>query len=274
MSLCPGSSSRAPLGARYGGALKLPQRATFGEVSIAPLTPVLRAILPFPTSGTALAINYLSLGVAPLSPRNPGRGGARNSATRESNALSATQLANLMAAARHAGAIGLALNRMVTIHWEAAGVPLTGMATATGRFTDLMGKALARHGSRAAWLWTHENGHGKGGHCHLLAHVPRDLVLPLAGLQRGWLGRITGKRYRARVIHSKPIGGRLGLEESNPALHGINLQVALAYLLKGADADAASQFGLTRLEPGGRIIGKRCGTSQNIGAKARVSKEL
>jgi len=33
--------------------------------------------------------------------------------------------------------------------------------------------------------------------------------------------------------------------------------------------EAASQFALERLEAGGRIIGKRCGTSQNIGAKAR-----
>jgi len=37
--------------------------------------------------------------------------------------------------------------------------------------------------------------------------------------------------------------------------------------------EAASQFGLERLEPGGRIIGKRCGTSQNIGAKARKAKD-
>ena len=34
-----------------------------------------------------------------------------------------------------------------------------------------------------------------------------------------------------------------------------------AYVLKGASPEAASQFGLERLEPGGRIIGKRCGTS-------------
>ena len=27
------------------------------------------------------------------------------------------------------------------------------------------------------------------------------------------------------------------------------------------------------LEPGGRVIGKRCGTSQNIGAKARKAKD-
>jgi hypothetical protein len=186
-----------------------------------------------------------------------------------SHELTVAQIANLKAAERQSNIIGLPFTRMITIHWEAAGVPLTGMAKATGRFIGLLTKALARHGSPTAWLWVHENGDGKGGHCHLLAHVPAALVPIVAGLQRGWLRRITGQPYRARVIHSKPIGGRLGLEAGNPDLHAINVDAALAYVLKGASPRAASQFGLNRLEPGGRIIGKRCGTSQNIGAKAR-----
>lgn len=158
---------------------------------------------------------------------------------------------------------------MITIHWEAAGVPLEGMARATGHFLDLMTKALARHGSRTAWIWVHESGEGKGGHCHLLVYVPANLVQVIARLQRGWLRRITGQPYRARVIHSKPIGGRLGLETGNPDLYAANLEVVLAYVLKGANPEAASQFALERLEQGGRVIGKRCGVSQNIGAKAR-----
>jgi hypothetical protein len=36
---------------------------------------------------------------------------------------------------------------MITIHWEAAGVPLNGMAKATGRFVDLLTKAPAQRGS-------------------------------------------------------------------------------------------------------------------------------
>ncbi|MFO0705269.1 MAG: hypothetical protein U0412_00290 [Nitrospira sp.] len=196
-----------------------------------------------------------------------------NRADRQSHALTAAQVANLKAAESHARRIGLPLTRMITIHWEAAGVPLSGMAKATGRFTDLMAKALNRHGSRTAWLWTHENGDRKGGHCHLLAHVPADLVPVLTGLQRGWLRRITGKPYRARVIRSKPIAGRLGVEAGNPDLHAINLEAAFAYILKGASPEAALQFVLEKLEPGGRVIGKRCGTSQNIAAKARKAKD-
>jgi len=65
------------------------------------------------------------------------------------------QVGNLIAATRHAEAIGLSFTRMITIHWEAAELPLADMAKATGHFTDLMTKALARHGSRTAWLWIH-----------------------------------------------------------------------------------------------------------------------
>lgn len=252
-----------------GRILKLHRGATFGEVSIPPLEPFSPALAPISDDGTPLAISYLPLGVAPLLPCSTGRGGARNFANRESHALTAAHIANLSAAERHAAAIGLPFTRMLTIHWKAAGVPFEGMVKATGRFTDLLTKFLARHGSTTAWLWTNENGGGKGWHCHLLAHVPASLVPRLIRLQRRWLRSITGNAYRAGVIQSEPIGGRLGLERGNPKLHAVNLEVALAYVLKGASAAAALQFGLERLEPGGRVLGKRCGTSQNIGATAR-----
>lgn len=258
---------------RHGGTLKLHRRPTFGEVSKIAGQSVLPVFPPIPDTGTPLAISYLNSGAAAHLPSALSRGGARNRADRESHALTAAQIGNLSAAAAHANVIGLPLTRMVTIHWEAAGVPLTGMASATGRFTDLMTKALARHGSRTTWIWTHENGDGKGGHCHLLAHVPADLVRKLTGLQKGWLRSITGRPYRRRVILSKPVGGRLGLEAGNPDLHAVNLAAALAYVVKGASPAAASQFDLERLESGGRVIGKRCGTSQNIGAKARKAKD-
>jgi hypothetical protein len=276
------SHSRIPR-TREGGAFETSPFPGFGEVSMALRPPVApREAPPVPADWHGLChYTYITRargnGVAALFASSTGRGGARNRADRESYALTAAQIGNLKAAERHAAKIGLPFTRMISIHWEAAGVPLAGMAKATGRFTDLMAKALARHGSGTAWLWTHENvpgnGHDKGGHCHLLAHVPADLVPVVTALQRGWLRRIIGQPYRARVIHSKPIGGRLGLEAGNPDLHAVNLTAALVYVLKGASPDAASQFGLERLEPGGRVIGKRCGTSQNIGAKARKAKD-
>lgn len=224
-------------------------------------------------TGTAFAINNINSGVAALSAGGTGRGGARNRADRESTALTSAQIENLKGAERHAEKIGLPFTRMITIHWQAAGVPLAGMAKATHHFLDLLTKTLARHGSGAAWLWVHENARGpsndKGGHCHLLVYVPGHLVPVVARLQRGWLRRITGQPYQARVILSKPIGGRLGLEVGNPHLHAANVEAVMAYVLKGASPEAAAQFGLERLEQGGRVIGKRCGTSQNIGPAAR-----
>lgn len=265
--------TKPPSGARHGGSFETSPDCKYSEVSIAPSRPHKPSNPSIPEDGTAVAINYLRLGVAAHLSCSTVRGGARNWADRESHALTPTQIANLKAAERHARAIGLPFNRMVTIHWQAAGVALGDMVKATGRFLDLLTKAMARHKSRTAWLWVLENGDRKGGHCHLLVHVPAALVSILTRLQKGWLRRITGKPYRARVIRSKPIGGRLGLERSHPELHAFNVAVALGYVLKGADAMAAEQFGLERLEAGGRIIGKRCGTSQNIGAKARRAKD-
>ena len=257
----------------HGGSFETSPNSKNGEVSKAPSKPQIPQNLPISGTGTAVAIGYLRLGVAAHLPCSTGRGGARNRADRTSVALTAAQIANLEAAECHAKAIGLPFTRMITIHWQAAGVALQDMVKATGRFLDLLTKALARHRSKTSWLWILENGERKGGHCHLLVHVPAGLVSIVTGLQKGWLYRITGNPYRARVIHSKPIGGRLGLETGNPELHAINLAVALGYVLKGANAEAAAKFGLVRLEPGGRIIGKRCGTSQNIGAKARNKKD-
>lgn len=257
----------------HGGTSETSPFCGFSEVSMVRLADKSGGKRAIPNLGTGLAISNLSLGGAALSALHTGRGGARNCASRESHALTAAQISNLKAAERYAANIGLPFTRMITIHWEAAGVPLAGMAKATGRFVDLMTKAVARHASRTAWLAVHENCGPKGGHCHLLAHVPAALVPLVTALQRGWLRRITGQPYRARVILSKPIGGRLGLEVGNPELHSINLEAALAYILKGASQRAAKQFGLVRLEPGGRVVGKRCGTSQNIGAKARNAKD-
>lgn len=261
-----------PPRARHGDRLKLHRSSVFGEVSNAPLPAKNPVKSPIIENGTGFAIKYIISGVAAHLPSSTNRGGAHNRADRESYALTAAQVGNLKAAQRHAEKLGLPFTRMITIHWEAAGIPLAAMARATGRFTDLMTKALARHGCKTAWLWVHENCGPKGGHCHLLAHVPAHCVSILTGLQKGWLRRITGQPYRKRVIHSTPIGGRLGLEAGNPDLHATNLEAALGYVLKGASPDAASHFELERLEPGGRVIGKRCGTSQNIGAKARKTE--
>lgn len=261
-----------------GGTFETSPAAGFGEVSL--VRPPIKSgeKQAFPGCGTHAAITYpksvsTTSGVAADLSQRSGRGGARNRVDRESDALTAGHVGNLQTAIRHACAIGLPFTRMVTIHWQAAGVPLEGMARATGYYTDLLSKALIRHGSETAYIWTHEGGERKGGHCHLLTHVPAELVPIVSRLQRGWLRRITGAAYRKRVILSRPIGRLLGLEHGNPELHAANLKAAFAYICKAAPQPILDSFGIDRAhEPGGLVIGKRCGTSQNIGAKARERK--
>lgn len=263
-------SSVAHPWAAFKGDFETSPSRSFGEVSNAILVALRSGKAGDSEDGTPLAIKYPTNSVSVDSTRRSRRGGAHNSAARQSNGLNRAQVANIIAARAYSDRIGLPFTRMITVHWEAAGVPLEGMTKATSRFIDLLNKTITRHGFRTAWVWVHENGDGKGGHCHLLAHVPVELVPKVSRLQQRWLRNITGQPYKKGVILSRPIGRRLGLEQSNPALHAANSLAVLRYVLKQTTVRIAAEFGLDRLEPGGQVIGKRCGTSQNIGAKARA----
>lgn len=184
--------------------------------------------------------------------------------------VSVAHVGKLIAATGHANAIGLPFNRFITIHWEAADIAPAGIVKATGRYIDLLTKLIARHGVSTALIWVQESGHGKGNHIHILAHVPASMVKHITSSNRKWLRSISGNKTRKGVIKSVPIGGRLNIENSNPEMHLVNQDAALAYVLKGADANAAHRYGLTRLEPGGVCIGKRCGVSQNIEPTAQL----
>src|SRR3546814_3494336 len=85
------------------------------KVSIAPHQSIAPENPPLPETGTAPAINYLTSGVAGLSASGTGRGGARNGADRESQALTAAQLGNLKAAERHAEHKGLSFTLLTSL---------------------------------------------------------------------------------------------------------------------------------------------------------------
>ena len=261
--------------ALHGGTFETSPDRGKGEVSLvgAPLDNGRKRAIA--GNGTGHAFSYSNSSVAAKCADKPKRGGARNRKDRRSEGLSGAQLDGLIAAKCHATAIGLPFTRMVTIHWEEAGLLLQDMPWATGQFIDRLKKTLERHGSQTAYLWTHEGGATKGGHCHLLIHVPAGLVSKVLKLQRGWLRKITGKPYRKTVIVSRPIGKRLGREVSNPADHAVNLEVAVGYVCKAASQADLDARGIVRQhEPGGLVIGKRCGTSQNIAHRARSQGAL
>ena len=120
-------------------------------------------------------------------------------------------------------------------------------------------------GGDTAYVWTRENGDKKGSHLHLLAHIPKEKRWHGA-IARRWLERISGNTYRQGTIKTRCIAGNLSPESP---LYQANLQKVAAYILKGIDPAIASALGVHH-EPGGCIIGKRCGFSRNIGASANV----
>ncbi len=99
----------------------------------------------------------------------------------------------------------------------------------------------------------------------MIVHVPPEFVGQLVHAQKRWLRIITGNPYRSQIIKSKPIGGRLRVETSNPEMYRMNLKRVVHYICKGS-----LDHELPDWQPGGLVIGKRCGTSQNIGLKART----
>ncbi len=198
-----------------------------------------------------------------------GHGGIRNNATRTSNALTETQCRELMAATTFAADIGLAFNILLTIHFEAGDINDGQAGAALRSFLKSASGWTAKRGGRLAWAFVREHGAGKGSHAHIILHVPPALRRAFTRRQRQWLQR-AGVHPAKGVILSRRIGGTIRAYQQSPDSYFPNLGAALGYCLKGADATAAKALALTRLQPGGRIIGKRCGTSQNIGRAARA----
>lgn len=238
--------------------------------------------------GTARAIKSRVFSEVPSPARH--WGGKRNSASRVSDALTLKQAENVRDAAQFAAAIGLPLNRHVTIHWEQAGLRDNEVAMATGRFLKLAGDWIAKRARRSAnntagkqrgqnfnipdphclaWAWVRENGDGKGTHVHILLHLPAGKSL--GSVQRRWVSRISNGIYRRGTVRTERIGGTTGAAHSSPAAYHANLAEVVGYILKGTAPAAARIMGLERQEPGGRIIGRRASTSQNIARAARLA---
>jgi hypothetical protein len=222
----------------------------------------------FAETGTAVANYSTSKSGVPSAAKatRNGWGGARSRRDRTSDALTLQQAEKLIAAAHRAIGLGLPLNRHITIHWERAGVADADAAAATARFLKLAGDWLAKRGQRFAWVWSRENGGTKGSHVHILAHVPAGGEI--GGLQRRWLRRATSSPYRKGTIHTARVGGTASAWRTAPAVYRDNLAVVLGYALKGTETAAAAKLGLPKQEPGGRIRGKRCARSQNLGPDA------
>lgn len=212
----------------------------------------------------AIIIRIPSCAALPDKSKLEAWGGARNRADRTSDALTPTQVELLLAAAEFAERIGLPLNRHIIIHWEEAGIEDSDAARATTAFLKSLHDGIRKTGGDSATIWVRENGDCKGSHVHILAHIPAGQLRMVKRLQCRWVSRATGKHYRREALYGRPV---VGAKQAGP-LYRANLETVIRYIAKGANADAASLIAPRKAEPGGTVIGKRCGTSQNIGRAA------
>ncbi len=112
-----------------------------------------------------------------------------------------------------------------------------------------------------------ENGYCKGEHVHILWHGPADFPT-FRRLLRRWL-KACGAVSRKGVCHTVSVARSLQSALAGGNDYRANLDRVLEYHVKGADQAARASLGIGRFEPGGELVGKRCGVSQNIGPAAR-----
>ena len=214
-------------------------------------------------SGTALA-NY---SYTTSCERVCGWGGARNRADRISEGLTDGQVASILNAAAYAFATGRTFQRHWIIHYGKAGIDEKDGAQFVSRVLALASKQARREGGALTALWVRERASDKGEHVHILLHLPA--AMRLHGRTRRWI-ETAGGTWQRGISRVRIIGGRLSkIEANNDTRHAANAANVTRYLLKGASAETGAKLDLKRAGRGGRIVGKRCGWTQNIGAKSR-----
>ena len=206
-----------------------------------------------------------------LSPAKATWGGARNRADRASEVLADRKVDDLLHAARFALATGRTFQRHWIVHYGRAGVAAEDGAAFVRRLLDPLHKLARRAGGELTALWVREHASTYGEHVHILLHLP--FGLSLRNRTRRWI-EAAGGTYQPGVSMVTSVGGRLVKQTAKNGSntgehHRANAANLVRYLLKSASGEMGNKLGLTRHSRGGRIIGKRCGWTQNIGAAAR-----
>jgi len=196
----------------------------------------------------------------------------RHRPKRVTGELSKGNALELLAAIQEAILIGLPFNVLLTINLEQGSV--SDCVVATGRFLTYYRQWVRSRGHDTAHVWCQERGPTTGQHVHILLHLPRALAGESGKRHRGWLKRC-GAVAKRGLIHSRPIG------KSFPAAFGDqasqrdylrNLRGVTSYILKQVADQTRSRLEIERIARRSMVIGKRSGTSQNIGRKARGAR--
>ncbi len=235
----------------------------------------------------------MSTNVNPLGARDAGSSlyiGARRSllphggkrvAKAATETLSKSQVRAVISGASRSIALGVPLNRFVTIHWGAMSVSERDSFRATQNLLRRARDWLRDHGAVVAWVWVRETSPkepDKGAHVHWLLHVPDRLRVALLGRLKGWALASAGQgvRYQAGAVHSRSVGF-VGCDVRSPETHRANLRAVVAYMLKGMaahDSEIATEGLLQiwaeegaetmRFDSGGVVSGKRAGVSRSL----------
>ncbi len=188
-----------------------------------------------------------------------------------------------MDAAAFAFATGRVFQRHWIVHYGKAGVQPHDGARFVSKLLNLVSKQARREGGEMTALWVRERASDKGEHVHILLHLPADMRLH--GRTRRWIEaalRHVGGEFMDQYARTRPrargsgwvkgvsmvriVAGRLNKIEGkySDARQRLNAENVVRYLLKSASAEKGVSLELTRAARGGRIIGKRCGWTQNI----------
>jgi hypothetical protein len=236
-------------------------------------------------TGTDLATSRYNTSCNVVSHNVAGKGtwgGARNRAERQSDKLQDDKIGELISAANFALTTGRTFQRHWIVHYGKAGIAEHDATRFIGKLLDLLNKQARRAGGELSAIWVREMASGYGGHVHLLIHLPPGLLLQ--NRTRRWI-KAAGGTCKGSVSLVKRIGGRLPKAESfHSSTRGrardvgsdlqshrrANAENVVRYLLKSASPETGERLGLKYHGRGGTVIGKRCGSTQNIGKTARL----
>lgn len=191
-------------------------------------------------------------------------GGARNCRDRVTTALSQRHAEGVLQAMAVADLAGIPLIRHWIVDYELAGIADRDGAAFVGKLLALCGRYVRAKGGRFAAVWVREVGRRNGAHVHIALHWPRGWKLGY--LTRRWI-KAAGGQYRKGVSRIRPVGGSLNCAWTSPDLYRENLERLGSYFTKGSDSAVAAELGLELLKPGGTIVGKRWGRTQNLGQR-------
>ena len=182
--------------------------------------------------------------------------------THQNKSISLTGAQNIIMGAGYADQIDARLNRHLTISWYVGGLPGQ-VIDAQREVLQLASKWLSYHGVTPAYVWVIENGPVLQYHSHIVIHVPKHLAKQFRQMVNRWVQRVGADPYAKGAI--KMTADKYQRDDNHQSIRHL-----LRYILKGIDHQAAQLLGITPdYEKAGLVLGKRCGTSQNLGKKAR-----